>query len=227
MHQARKRIERLGLEESFLDILRYELPQNVSERIKKYKLRSILDIGCRDGFALLLAHYKLGISHIEGVERETEHRITQDVQAFMDKVGVRPKEPSLRGFWFAVNPTDNEAHPRLPTIEDYEALMSITYGCDALQYKPLLPKYDLIVLSHVLHYMRIEEVEGMLNHIEPYIHEKTKVYISVKDMFSESPVSADDLLEACRRFAARHPSIQEYPGPIFPNDGRGYTFTNL
>ena len=217
----------LGQEPWFSSLLNGDMDPVLLARFRRFDAQSMLDLGCGEGLALVCCHYTLGLSHLEGVEQESRTAIDQKYQTKPLPTESGLPICSLEEHWGRFVPNEADAIPIAKTPAELRALLQITYNTRAEAYKPLLAQYDIIVLSHMLHYLVSEaQVQNILDKVTQLSHEGTLVYLSVKPDSTFCGVPGRRFLALCRAFAGQL-KLCEYKGPFSQSEGQAYIFTNL
>lgn len=214
----------LGTERCFLDLITGEIAPELRQRLLRYAPSSALDIGCGIGTTLVCLHYALGIDHLEGLDRQTESEVLNDYNKNARAQG-KQEFSSVEDCWLAVTTDQTDVRPRVTGREQFSDLLNISFGSFIGTYICKRDRYDLIVLSHVLHYLDARIIEQSFYQIRRHSHSQTLIYMSIKDGFEGSKLSSEELLALCRAFASEK-DLKEY-GPRATDQGMAYTFTNI
>jgi hypothetical protein len=132
---------------------------------------------------------------------------------------------TIEEVWLAVTTDSSDVRPRITDAEQMKGLLSISYDTSIGVCDFSGERYDLIILSNVLHYMYPHMIEHAFNKVRQLCHEHTLIYIRVKDDFKGSKVSSEVLLRYCRAFADER-GLTEYAGGL-SDEGAAFTFTNI
>jgi hypothetical protein len=107
---------------------------------------------------------------------------------------------------------------------------------ESAKYDYRLKRYDLIVMSNSLHYLKAEYLRYVLRRVKAVCDATTKIYMLVKDNtdpMKQAGMTKDDLLTICSAFANEH-SLHAYPPiPILDDlglqksDGSHHLWTNI
>jgi hypothetical protein len=101
---------------------------------------------------------------------------------------------------------------------------SIAWGSklESAKYEYLLERYDLVVMSNCLHYLKADHLRYVLRRVKAVCDAKTRIYMLVKENtepMKQAGMTTDKLLEVCAAFA-KELGLHEYPPvPVIGKDG--------
>lgn len=199
----------LGKEKCFTDLLMNPADERMIDLLLQKPIRSVLDVGCAEGAALLTSYYSFGSSHLEGIE-STDY----DTGSILEQLdAIVPPEDSP---WTKLDHSGYREKLKIANVDVHE-------------YAFLRGEYDLIILSNVIHYWSKEEARFTLGRIGELIANSPFIYLRVKLGLNPNGFEPDRMddseIESITRECAKTWALDEYFQII---DGQEhYTFTNI
>ena len=217
-------------------LLTGERLESLRPRFDRFEYDLVLDIGCGAGKALMRMHYAFGVLRAEGIEIEDAGKILRDaIERRKESNSKRGQDPprslpaSIEDVFGFVNHQANDLLPRIETvIEVNQYIKNIRFGTSAVDYQPNRDYYDAVICSQVLHLMRSEEsCRQVLEMIKNHVHQKSLVFISVKDGIptNRGYIEAETLLTLCAHYRTLL-GLKHYLGK-HTTQGRAHIYTNL
>lgn len=227
-------VEAIGDENWFSDYFFGERDSPMLANLRAFQAKSALDIGCGDATTLLLMHYALGVTAVEGVEK----RSAEDVFARIKHENA--ENPGWTAFetlddvWGDIKTDDACHNQRIADAESRAKLMkNVKFGTPIEEFEPKEMSYDAVICCHVMHYLDKGTIERVSNLIKQRTHPLSLVYFSAKDGWrdgvNEPPLPGCEVLALCRKLKdeLKHMGVVEYKGPKDSDQAQSYIFTNL
>jgi hypothetical protein len=181
----------------------------------------------------MMYHCHSSTKHFEGWEELSEAETLTNIKQF--DAGSEKN----RGFQYNALPgryrqacasmtsTGDDAR-HLMTESEYAERIRVRFEVDLIQLKPWLEKYDMIILSNILHMHSPEEATAILEKVDGLVKDSTLIYIHTKTNRGKHRYSPEYICahaQVCRAFADRWKLRKEVG--ILDEEGQHTTYTNL
>jgi len=224
----------IGDENWFSDYFLGEEDSPFIPHLRAFKAKSALDIGCGDGTTLLLMHYMLGVTIVEGVERRSAETVFQKIEKENSDNPEWVAFETLDDVWGNITTDDSCHHQRIADAASRMKFMAnVKFGTSIEEFEPQKRWYDAVICCHVMHYLDRSDIDHVSNLIKKHTHPSSLVYFSVKDGWrdgdNEPPLPGIEVLAICRSLKdqLKGLGVVEYNGPKDSDLAQSYIFTNL
>ncbi len=207
------------------------------ERFNKFKLNSVLDIGCGEGGALMRMYYAFGTLNVEGFyvmsEQDTlqaaiKRKTEKNLRSSPDKQRIVPR--CIEDVYGLVRRYPDDVLPRMESVEEVRYFMkNIQYSTIASGYEPRLKSHDAVICSQVIQHARsVSDATEVLEMIRLQVNEGSLVFIAIKDGFPTALgyLEPSLLLAICSQYMSVL-GLQHYLGKQTKDQGRVHIYTNL
>ncbi len=187
-----------GEEAGFAGLLGGEMDPRVASAFYARLRKSVLDIGTENGAALWYLYHRFQqMTEFHGV----------------DKIA---QPTSLFGLYQNWTRSGNREPDRVLTSKkDFDTRFNFRYGWDVCT-EQIERTYDVVVASHVLHYLDYYDLEEVLKKIRSAMAKDALVYVSIKEMpvsgygmFNSWPVCMDFMLAAAEEWGVNSHDLPE------------------
>jgi len=227
-------VEAIGDENWFSDYFFGERDSPLLPNLRAFKAKSVLDIGCGDATTLLLMHYMLGVTTVEGVEGRSAEAVFQKIK---DENALNPEWTAfetLDDVWGNITTNDSCYNQRIAEASSRAKFMeNVKFGTQIEEFEPKEGHYDAVICCHVMHYLDKRNIERVSNLINQRTHPSSLIYFSAKDGWKDGDkeplLPGIDVLALCRTLKdeLKDLGVVEYKGPKDSDQAQSYIFTNL
>lgn len=210
----------------FYELLRQGAFEGLRKRFDRFRIHSVLDVGCGDGRALIGMHYRFGCTVLHGCDTKSANGVLNSECLSYQPTYLWEAHSSIASELFGDNRGERERRRAV-----YGLLNNVQYETEFGSYS-INDKYDALICSHVLHFMKnAEQVGSSLRRIGECKHENSMVYLSVKDNFKHkdgSPViPGDELMTLCSKWSTEIGLTYSPSHNMSVDEGQAHVFTNL
>src|SRR5262245_45167313 len=138
----------LGKEWSFAHLINCSDWNPVKKRIASIHPKSVLDLGCGDAILLFLLYHAFGITHLEGIDNETEDVLIERWNS-RERRKCSDRFDAYRSTW---SPDPTDVFKEALTRDNYKEFVHLKWG-HAPQTKFSIKQYDIIIMDNLLHYL--------------------------------------------------------------------------
>lgn len=141
-------------------------------------LESAIDVGFQDGLPLWVLYHQYNYSRLLGIDKNSQYVITEDYRKNKNPTAQNIFDYYHKEFRVPKSFPNNKikSEQKFYNIFEYKTISMERYFS-----KPLHEKFDLIILSNILHYAKSQKsVEKILENVLTGMNSDSMIYIRVK-----------------------------------------------
>ncbi|MCB0781720.1 MAG: hypothetical protein KDC03_19720 [Flavobacteriales bacterium] len=199
----------------------------VMEKLLRIQGGSSLEIGCNACENSIVLYYATHFNHLEALDAQSEDQVLYTLNENLQKDGKQPLK-SIPELWVSCTSSPADTRALITDVEMATKLIDVQYGTSFEHYNPKLHRYDLIIMSNVLHYVKFQEdLDTILEKVSAVSDNATLFFISMKDGYPHtSPVLLKKRIDHVAKFADAQ-GLHRHQGAHTEREGDVIVFTNL